>query len=167
MALRKLVLNGGRRIGGDFFPFSFHTVYKMYNIGFSNTLNPFFIPEFKQRFYRVSEVTAGIAQSKARRMCNERGMDLPMLKTLFEGRMWKQLVTDFSLSNLAWLGTVKGNSHTGFIWDDGTPNDLGLTANSNDCMAVMTGGTFVVKPCADNTGVFQLICQGLFFLYHF
>ena len=109
----------------------------------------------------MSEVTNGITQADARKQCNKHGMELPMLKTHFEGWLWKKMVSDLqNIENMAWLGTAKGMSHTGFIWDDKTPNDLASSTASHDCLTVMTDGTFFAKPCIDSSAMYQVICQG-------
>ena len=106
----------------------------------------------------MSEVTNGISQADAKAHCEKYGMDLPKLKTPFEGWLWKKEISGL-INNMAWLGSTRGMSHTQFIWDDGTPNDL-APSSTDGCLTVMFDGTFFAKPCTDTSAVFQVICQG-------
>lgn len=103
-------------------------------------------------------MNSGIKQADARAHCKKHGMDLPMLKTPFEGWLWKKEISGL-INNMAWIGSTRGMSHTEFIWNDGTPNDL-APSTSEECLTVMADGTFFAKPCSDTSAVFQVICQG-------
>ena len=80
------------------------------------------ISEFKQRFYKVSEVTNGISQADAKAHCEKYGMDLPKLKTPFEGWLWKKEISGL-INNMAWLGSTRGMSC--LLYTSPSPRDRG------------------------------------------